>query len=509
MGLLTAAAFFQPTLNLGAFFNSDDLYLPVLYEDLFKKGFSLMQWNLPPANYLFPDFLLFCIVKLGILNFFSPSTLQAFMLYGLFQVFLTLLLAHALLRKVLTSDLFFPLVVLFFSVVFYSCICSSRHAEIYTFLVQSVRHFGAFLSSLFVLYCYLQADDSRNKKWILFILWGVAFLSTASDLFFVLEGGFPLCCTIFFAALVEKKNFKKSFPPLIILSAGMLLGRFFLDTFSCADATRIFTALQGRGFITQLSFLWGAIKTVASSSPLLFVYTLLFYALTISDVVKSLILREFIQSHLHKKLLFVRVFILFSVFSNVTACFFYNLWSHVHGQKYIIPFFWFPIVFCWLPWTSWKKYFKKIQNVLYCASIFLLLHGFFTSLGKSWRQEFINPKVSCVDKMIAKYRAQTGEDIRYGISQFWEAKLTDHLSREGIKIAQYTLNVDRFQWINSRQSYYQSYDFVLCMKDYCLDPPLSFIEAIEKRYGPPKKTLRCEKHHVVIAIYGKGKLLPP
>ena len=46
-----------------AHLNSDQLYLPSLYEDLFVSHGSLRAWVLPPAPSFFPDLVLYAVAK--------------------------------------------------------------------------------------------------------------------------------------------------------------------------------------------------------------------------------------------------------------------------------------------------------------------------------------------------------------------------------------------------------------------------------------------------------------
>jgi len=43
----------------GHLVHSDALYLPVLFDDLLKRGGSLSDWLLTPAPYFFPDMLVY------------------------------------------------------------------------------------------------------------------------------------------------------------------------------------------------------------------------------------------------------------------------------------------------------------------------------------------------------------------------------------------------------------------------------------------------------------------
>jgi hypothetical protein len=49
----------------GSFFSADDLYLPTLFEDLFRWGGRLRDWRLTPAPYYFPDMLLYAAARVA------------------------------------------------------------------------------------------------------------------------------------------------------------------------------------------------------------------------------------------------------------------------------------------------------------------------------------------------------------------------------------------------------------------------------------------------------------
>ncbi len=57
--------------------HSDALYLPVLFEDVLRRGGSLGDWFLTPAPYFFPDFPLYLLAWLGGAGVFAQTTLFA------------------------------------------------------------------------------------------------------------------------------------------------------------------------------------------------------------------------------------------------------------------------------------------------------------------------------------------------------------------------------------------------------------------------------------------------
>jgi len=59
----TVATTYASSANIALLQHADFLYLPALYDDLVLKGGRLKDWSLPPSPYFFPDFAVYCALR--------------------------------------------------------------------------------------------------------------------------------------------------------------------------------------------------------------------------------------------------------------------------------------------------------------------------------------------------------------------------------------------------------------------------------------------------------------
>jgi len=199
------------------FFNSDTLYLPILYKDLFINHIGIQGWYLSPSPYFFPDMIVYFI-----LMFITGDFIVASFLYPIIQYVVFLVLILKLYQLVLKSDsvLFASfsniILLLFFLVTF----CS--HDFNFTFfLVSNSYHIGAFLMSLLCLILTIKYLENPRKGLLINLAW-IGFLSVLSDGLFVVMYYLPIICII----LIYKKIFpsKKIIRLLIINISVLILG---------------------------------------------------------------------------------------------------------------------------------------------------------------------------------------------------------------------------------------------------------------------------------------------
>ena len=71
------------------FFNSDTLYLPSIYKDIFQEHNLLKDWQLNPSPNFFPDMLLYFIFMFFTNNFIISSFIFAIIQYAIILYILT------------------------------------------------------------------------------------------------------------------------------------------------------------------------------------------------------------------------------------------------------------------------------------------------------------------------------------------------------------------------------------------------------------------------------------
>jgi hypothetical protein len=203
--------------ELTIFFNSDTLYLPALYRDLFVYHTGIQGWYFNPSPNFFPDMIVYFI-----LMFITQDFIAASFLYPLLQYIVFLVLILKLFQLVLKSDyvLFASfsniILLLFFLVTFYS------HDFYFTFYIVSISyHMGAFLMSLLCIILTIKYLDTPKRSLLVNLAW-IGLLGIISDQLFVVMYCIPAISII----LLFKKiyPFKKLKLILIINISILILG---------------------------------------------------------------------------------------------------------------------------------------------------------------------------------------------------------------------------------------------------------------------------------------------
>ena len=199
------------------FFNSDTLYLPFLYKDLFINHMGVQGWHLNPSPNFFPDmvvyFILMCLTKDFIVaSFLYPLLQYIVFLVLIIKLYQLVLKSHSVLFASFSNLIF----LLFFLVTFYT------HDFDFTFyLISTSYHMGAFLLSFLCIILTIKYLLAPNKSLLINISW-ISSLGIISDRIFVVMYCIPILCII----LLFKKiyPFRKIKLILIINISAFVLG---------------------------------------------------------------------------------------------------------------------------------------------------------------------------------------------------------------------------------------------------------------------------------------------
>lgn len=177
--------------QISVYINSDTLYLPSIFRDIFIDSSGLKGWNLNAAPNFFPDFLIYSAI-----NFVFTDFRVAALIYSLLQILIIALLFNAIL-KVLSKDVGYAhltvtnLLLLLFPL---SALISGDF--IFTFYIYSISyHTGAFIMAMVSLLITLRALNMQGK-WNLMLLAISVFLGVFNDKLFIPAFVFPLVAVI-------------------------------------------------------------------------------------------------------------------------------------------------------------------------------------------------------------------------------------------------------------------------------------------------------------------------
>lgn len=197
------------------FFNSDTLYQPSLYRDLFEHANKLSDWRLNPAPNFFPDMALY-----SSLMFVTNSDIPwSSFLFSFIQLAVLCFLFLKLFR-LLTHDVYELSTVSIILLFLFPLVFLIDGDFLFTFyMISNSYHLGSFVLALASLYCFLQLRQKpTNKYWILYCL--VISLGVASDKLFITNFIAPACIVSVYSLFFQHIQ-KRA---VVLLSATLLAG---------------------------------------------------------------------------------------------------------------------------------------------------------------------------------------------------------------------------------------------------------------------------------------------
>lgn len=199
------------------FFNSDTLYQPSLYRDLFEQSNKLSDWRLNPAPNFFPDMALY-----SGLMFVTGSDIQwSSFLFSFIQLAVLCFLFLKLFRH-LTNDAYEITTVAIVLLFLFPLVFLIDGDFLFTFYILSNSyHLGSFVLALASLYFFFRLSQNADKKhWVGYCF--VIALGVASDKLFITNFIAPVCIVSVYSLFFQQLR-KRT---IVLLSATLLAGFF-------------------------------------------------------------------------------------------------------------------------------------------------------------------------------------------------------------------------------------------------------------------------------------------
>jgi len=174
------------TSEIRTYFNSDTLYLPSLFLDIFVHHSGIGDWHLNAAPNFFPDMLLYFLL----MSFLKKTALTS-MVYSILQALILLVLINYSVR-ILTPGITNPemlLVNFTFLLILISPVTGEGNL-IPAQILLPAYHCGFFINSLLslvLMFRYLQT----GKLWLLMVMGIVVLLAVLSDRLYLMGFVFP------------------------------------------------------------------------------------------------------------------------------------------------------------------------------------------------------------------------------------------------------------------------------------------------------------------------------
>ena len=469
----------------GHLFNSDALYLPTLFSDIFSKDGQIKDWFLTPAPYFFPDYLTFLFAYLA-----GPNPYSQIIAFALIQVTLTFAAIWFIAKESESANPFFTAITILVALTWLAL----NAGEPFILITNSAHHYGAFLAAIFLATIWIKCTNKSEKPRNVYfypLIAVIAFASTLSDNLFLVQAIAPLIATQVLISIAERDLSLKSKLPLIIAAIFSLLGSISYK-WIVANQTRYPTNIGLDKLSSNLKDIYELFYTATINNPI-FGFVFLFYI--------GIVLHSFIRlmrgEKENSKVSWLAIFSFFSLCTTLGAI---SLVTNLLvTSRYLIPALSWPVVIIFISLSShWRERFVSAGIII---SLLALASMSWTSYqltkNNGIKTKYYPEEISCIDNALEK------ENIHNGIAQYWDAKYLQNFSRLNLNIAQHVDNLGEMYWITSKKYFKQSYDFAIISENAA--PPYKISSDLLTRInGAPKLVKACGSKSVF--IYGKDKM---
>ncbi len=218
------------------FVNSDTLYLPSIYLDLFVHGTGFKGWRLNISPNFFPDM----ITYLGMMSILKDTALTSFV-YSILQFSAGMVLLYYMIKSWApdTSVEMHILLGLFMLLLLVGPIGGEDPLIVYQLLVASF-HGGFFINTLLAMIVAMNYFKTGRISWL--VLTGViSILATLSDRLFLISFVFPMVILTLLSVLRNYREYRYSILlGVTVLSAA--LGMFILQALTWGSNLYIISA---------------------------------------------------------------------------------------------------------------------------------------------------------------------------------------------------------------------------------------------------------------------------
>ena len=480
---ITAAYYLSGHSMQNNLFNSDYLYLPTLFSDLFSKDGELKNWLLTPAPYFFPDYPLFYIAYLVGSNPYSQI-----IIFALLQAILTLGAVWLLAKQISNANAFFASIVILIAIIWLAL----NSFEPFIFILNSAGHFGIFLASIVFIVFWLKIIEESTEVPLFVSLMGIlAFISTLSDNLFLIQVIAPLIATHIVVSTAKRDFLMKRMIALIFVTICSVFGSISYR-WLIANHTRYHVSIGFDQFMSHLKDLQVLLSSAIVGNPVFGAIFLLYCALVLHSF--FVLVRNGREVG---KLSWVAIFSFFSFFTTLGAA---SLVTNLPiTVRYLIPTLFWPVIIVFIYFSRLlKDVFFHAGAIISLLAISSLCWGYYPLFKKNGILTHYYPSdLACIDEVLEK------EGIANGIAQYWDAKYIQNFSRLNLNIAQHLENLGEMHWITSKKYFKQTYDFAI-LSEAAASPYRISSENLKLLNGVPKSVTICGGRSVY--VYGKDKL---
>jgi hypothetical protein len=489
-------------VEMGDFFDSDSLFLAALYKDLIHRGGSLKDWYLPPVLSFFPDWPLYFAT-----NVLAPNPYWAVVAFFVAQIVLTFFALAWLNRLFLDRGKAFLFAGMSLSSLCYLCMKSASSLSPFRFLALSVNHFGTFVTGLIILRLAAMAilwPETRVKKAHLFLIFVLSSLVSVSDGIFVVQFCVPLLIASLYLWAKCAVPWRNALSVATSTAAGTACGLALyrrVGNFGGYPAHIDIGSLSRNALKIETLFLnlWHTHPTWLALCAL--VWATIFCMWAFVDKLEKF------HRPLSGSAKFLTAFCLASCGLVLASCLMSNMIVHV---RYFIPVFFFPVFFAPFVTLGIRHSGLRTTVILLCmAGVCAAAINFLASSPQplAFHGDYYPEEIQCMDAAFGKY------GLDNGVAQYWDARRIAVLAKTQVNIAQVNSKLENFEWMTSKRTFRDSYDFAIIDRDsydfanidVAARPFYELNEALIKAInGQPRDTLLCGQEKIL--VYPKNGL---
>ena len=408
------------------FFNSDTLYLPSIYKDIFIDHNTLQGWHLNPSPNIFPDMIVYFIIMAFTNNFIIASFIFAilqylFFIYLIYKLFKTIEIPEPKIVAALSNIL----MLLFFMVSLYS-----NDFGFTFYLVSNSYHTSAFLMALVCLILSIEYLKTNNYRKLIYIAI-ISILCIISDKLFIVLYCIPLIISMSF--YLKSKKTKQILFIVATITLTIIIGIIIFNTLKNSNylslgVNRMFEFKSWRDCLNILfSQMYNYIIELNFKSTIIIISLIVFVFSTIISTNKIFSNNKFSLYELY--LIFSCIFVIVVFFTPVIN----GNYTGYDTLRYNIYVFYILIINSSVLVCNYIR--KKNNNRIISFSIYLLLFlctfNIIYQFNTKGIRNFFNyyPKdVELIDKI------SKTESLNCGLGNYWIAKKTRMFSKNKVKI---------------------------------------------------------------------------
>ena len=444
-------------------FNSDVLFSASLLKDIIEDGGSIKDWIFPHYTAFFPDML----IEWFWYFIFDGDMFLIFIAYA-FTIFLLLFIINYYIFQSFFSrqeSFYLSCIIISFNAYYLS-----KYYYLFYPSMGPSQHGGSIicvLLSVLLLIKLFNQDKKHQSGYGMYILFFIInLLGAFSDRLYISIFQLPLGIVLLFLWLLSLIPLRKTMILIGVIIFSSVIAElslhFSIQKIEVSPFFISFDILKAN--IKDLLFL---LHTMTYKENLLLLGIVLFF---MASTLILFLLREKYSKEkymLHLMVLMTYMIGFFVVF--ISSIFFYHF-----RPRYIFPssYLLFIHTFLFIPvfFSSNRKQVVSITSLL--ITLFFIANSWGriqdsindVNSRKHFRKELYPPLTQCLDKLAQKY------DIEYGISTYWQEKITRYTSKQGLKVVAYTKDLVGFHCNKNLTWYRDQYDFAI----------ISFVEGTSK-----------------------------